>query len=134
MWSGFSYLRRNRDACAWLVSAIVLGFILRALVPAGFMPATAQGEPFELVICTGFGLKTLSGDAKAPVDTGDRQHSSTAPCHFSALGPMAPAGDGGFAVMAFTLQGPVDAPAVDPAPPRGFWPMAGTPRAPPFAA
>lgn len=79
---------------ALLLAALVL---LRALIPAGFMPdlsAAASGR-FSIVICTAAGTRAGFADATgAPVAPGDAEHASVVEglCPFAAAGATALAG------------------------------------------
>lgn len=57
-----SALRRSR---AWLGQALIVAFVLKALIPAGFMPEFSKSGDgsFKIVICTANGTKIISTDA-----------------------------------------------------------------------
>lgn len=64
-----------------------LALIVKALVPAGYMP-TMMGKLLTVTLCTGDGFQKsvtlhLSQDGKG---SGDRQPGADHPCAFSALG------------------------------------------------
>jgi len=132
MSSGLSHLRRDSLHRALLASAVVMALVVRAMVPAGFMPVSVPGLPFKLVVCTAFGLSAVDGPAHdEPSDQGDRQHASTGLCHFSLAGKMAPGADAALALIAVAPRHAAGLRVADRSPPPAMWPMAGTPRAPP---
>ncbi len=73
---------------SWVATLALAAMVLRALIPAGWMPSPAgQGE--TLVICTAAGLQTLSPpDDPAPhddpADAPAPPHKGT-PCVFAAV-------------------------------------------------
>lgn len=78
-----SALRRVR---VWLGQALLAAFVLKALIPAGFMPDFSghDGQSFKIVICTANGTKL--------VDAGDDGSGGTAAKHAGepcALGSVA---------------------------------------------
>jgi hypothetical protein len=75
-YSSFEKLRRRgwRD---WLAALALLGLLLRALVPAGFMPASAHGE-FQLVFCS------VPGDGLVHSGHLPRGATDNTPCPFAA--------------------------------------------------
>jgi hypothetical protein len=67
------------------ISLALCAMLLRALLPDGWMPASAaSGSPFE--ICSVDGIHT--GGSKAPAPGQERGH--TAPCAFAAAGHLSP--------------------------------------------
>lgn len=83
--------RMDRDTLSrlatWLVLAAVL---LRALIPAGFMPnfaALVQGGSL-IVICSAGVEKTIAVDAEGNALPHQGDRSSAAPCLFAALTPV----------------------------------------------
>jgi hypothetical protein len=72
-----------RRAGVWLALAAM---ILRAALPAGWMPGTASGIP--LVICTAAGAVTLPFDIDGRPLSPQSTHD-TAPCVFAAAPPLA---------------------------------------------
>jgi hypothetical protein len=62
--------------------------ILRALVPAGWMPATGGGT--TLTICTGSGLAQIHLDGQGKPVKGDASHKSQDICPFAAVAHLAP--------------------------------------------
>jgi hypothetical protein len=77
----------NRMACRLQVgiAIVMMAFLARALVPAGYMIAPAAGP--GLVICTGHGPVDLSGGAHHP---GAPPQTSDTVCAFSGLHFIAP--------------------------------------------
>lgn len=65
-----TFLARHRLLAIWLVAA---AFMLKALVPAGFMPVLSHGEML-IQLCTGQGAQTIvmelpgKSDDRAPAD------------------------------------------------------------------
>jgi hypothetical protein len=81
--SSFNTLRQRgwRD---WLGALALLGLVMRALVPAGFMPAPVHGE-VRLVLCS------VPSAGAARTDQLPRSGSDNAACPFAASGTaMAP--------------------------------------------
>jgi hypothetical protein len=76
-------LRRVR---AWLGHAVLIAFVMKALIPAGFMPEFSAGEsgPFKIVICTASGSKIIdtAGD-HGPSRTTVTKHLGE-PCQLGA--------------------------------------------------
>lgn len=69
----------------WLSHLVLFVFVLRSLIPVGFMPdfSGASIGAFRIVICTGFGQQTVDLDAnghKLPAKPGGSKHQ---PCAFS---------------------------------------------------
>jgi len=113
---------------------LLVALFVRALVPAGFMPAVAaQGHGLTLVICSGSGgLQTITVDEegkKLPAKSGKTSHE---PCAFSGhLGIAAPSLD--VATLLHVLE-PARPPIVAAnyfLPPVRAGPALGS-RAPPF--
>lgn len=71
----------------WVSHLLLLAFVARAIIPAGYMPdfaAAAQGV-FKVVICTASGQQSLTLDAEGnPVPEPSQQHHDQ-PCAFSGL-------------------------------------------------
>lgn len=81
--------RDGRSLFVWLLTTL---FILRAAIPAGFMPVfnADGGGSFKIVICSANGAHTIDvdlGDASKP--TPDQQASTDAPCAFAGIGSVA---------------------------------------------
>lgn len=78
----------------WIARLTVLLFALQAGLPIGFMPdpeALKSGH-YEIVICTGLGLKTITVDAQGqPIDSDDADgsHSGALACPFSKVAAKA---------------------------------------------
>ena len=77
-----------------LTRLIVCCVLLRALIPAGFMPvpAVAQDGIFSIVICTADGFSTITVDGNG--DPVDPDHGGDAPakdhCPFAPVGWVIP--------------------------------------------
>lgn len=111
----------------WLFVALVLpGFVLRALIPPGFMPASSGGTPFAMQMCPGHASMPMPGqDSGGPAG---KHHE--APCAFAAAAGLAPTPF----VACLAAWGPASverlAALVQPAPARPLH-RAHPPRAPP---
>jgi hypothetical protein len=84
-------LRSRRILLALLV---VPGFLIRAAVPPGFMPAAGHGAGLTMAMCTGHAAQSVIAHldgGSVPADTGRRssQHHD-APCVFAASAGAAP--------------------------------------------
>ncbi len=82
-----------RQSRAWFSRVLLLAFVLRALIPAGFMPGLPDGPDGApaLVICTAHGLKlAVAGEAAQPDGGGAAKHAGE-PCVFSGTPPLAAA-------------------------------------------
>jgi hypothetical protein len=80
----------------WVISALLIALVVRALIPAGFMPATDR--PFSFQICPDGFPAALLGEA-APADGGagtpaSHDHDDGAPGHAAAGAALAHAGHG----------------------------------------
>jgi hypothetical protein len=107
-------------------------FFLRALVPAGFMPASAaQGQPLTMAMCPAHA--PLPRTSPKPSPTSPARHHQ-APCVFAA----AAAGIAPLPTVAFCLTLDQRSIEVEPAPlaspPARLVPRANNPRAPPTHA
>lgn len=93
----------RRDSNGWsgaralIVRALLTAFVLRALIPVGYMPdfgAVSKGV-FKVVVCTAQGLKTMSvdlnGEQTPPSKHGGHDHH---PCAFSGMATVAANDDG----------------------------------------
>ena len=74
----------------WLCQVLTLCFVVRALIPAGYMPGFEghAGAAAKLVICTAHGMKVIT----APGDGADPERSPEqggADCAFAGLTPLA---------------------------------------------
>lgn len=128
----------KRRVRAWLGHALLFAFVVRALVPVGFMPdlAAARDGTFKIVICTSNGLAVLGVDENGnPTDVSPNNGPITKhtgdPCVFSGMTPFALGAD----VAALTVPLAYAAPAVSPRsgfalPPVRAGPALGS-RAPP---
>ncbi len=93
----------------WLAHLLLSLFVLRALVPVGYMPdfsAVAQGV-FKVVICSASGAKTLTVDADGHEVPSKSDLSHDQPCAFAGLTKFATP------VLATVV---VDPPAIAPQP------------------
>lgn len=74
----------------WMISIVLLALLCRAFVPAGFMPAASGGQQ-AIVICSGFGEKTIYvDDSGKPVSTDHAVDGQS--CSFALGGtPVLPA-------------------------------------------
>ncbi|OYW54316.1 MAG: hypothetical protein B7Y80_10255 [Hyphomicrobium sp. 32-62-53] len=79
-------LRRVR---VWLGHALLVAFVLKALIPAGFMPDFSghDGQSFKIVICTANGSKLV--DAGDDSSGGSVTKHAGEPCALSALAALA---------------------------------------------
>lgn len=71
----------------WVVRLLLMSFVLRALIPIGYMPdfgAAAKGV-FKVVICTASGSKSLALDAKGTPVPKQKSHHDDQPCAFTGL-------------------------------------------------
>jgi hypothetical protein len=86
----------------WVISTLLVALLVRALIPAGFMPATDR--PFSFQICPdGFpaalwsdaptAISPADGGAAAPADAGVLAHAG----HHHGVGAPTHAGEGAFA-------------------------------------
>ncbi len=70
-------------------AVIFIAFLLQATIPLGFMPDFESRSGTALVICSGYGEKTVYVD-----DDGQQGHHAAKPCAYSILalfsGPAAP--------------------------------------------
>jgi hypothetical protein len=91
-----SGMHRSASSWAHALSVVLIGaFLLRALIPAGWMPqASSTGDGITLVICTVAGLQKMIIDpsgAPHPVDeSGQTTGSKVDPCAFAANGGFTP--------------------------------------------
>jgi hypothetical protein len=83
------YLRRVR---AWLGHALALAVVLRALVPAGFMPVFDEpfGGGLKIVICTAHGTKLVSTDLDGSPDNKAVEKHTSEPCAFVSIAAFTP--------------------------------------------
>jgi len=83
-----------------LVALLIVAFVARGLIPAGFMPATHAGLGLQLMLCTADGLaQSAAGpglhfagaqdsEPRAPAPHGGEGHES--PCAYAASASVAP--------------------------------------------
>jgi len=82
---------RRADMCIgmrqnWLSKALLVMLVLRALIPAGYMPDFgASSGKTGIVICSANGSWTLDLDRLAQTSDPASQHQQTEPCAFSGL-------------------------------------------------
>lgn len=89
----------------WLMRLLLLSFVVRALIPLGYMPdasAAAKGV-FKVVICSALGAKmvTLDEDGRPVPSHDDQQHES--PCAFAGIAAVALPMPESFALIVPTL-------------------------------
>lgn len=97
--SAFKDWTKGRVLHGLLARAVLLALVVRAMVPAGYMPdfsATSQGL-LKVVICGASGAKALAADAKLHDGPGQTQSAHDQPCTYSgmtvaAVASMEPAG------------------------------------------
>jgi hypothetical protein len=126
-------LRRVR---VWLGHALLVAFVLKALIPAGFMPdfSGRDGQSFKIVICTASGPKLVDANGSGDDHPEPLTKHAGEPCAVGALASLiAPE----LAAAAVVPAG-VDAVASIPlmafaVPPARAGPAHG-PRAPPYLA
>jgi hypothetical protein len=87
----FHTLRSRRLLLALLV---LPGFLIRAAVPPGFMPAVGQGAALTMAMCSGHAARSVvvdldDGAAPADQETPSSKHHE-APCVFAATAGAAP--------------------------------------------
>ena len=82
-------LRRVR---AWLGHALALAVVLRALIPAGFMPVFGDqdGGGLKIVICTAHGTKLVPADHDRRADNGAVEKHTSEPCAFVPMAAFTP--------------------------------------------
>ncbi|MBY0582823.1 MAG: DUF2946 family protein [Sphingomonas sp.] len=70
------------------VAMIACAMLLRALIPAGWMPAADARGAIHLAMCSGMGPQTASMDhtGKVHKDMPSGGHRDTQPCGFAVLG------------------------------------------------
>ena len=119
----------------FLTYLIVASVLFRSLIPAGYMPNSADKERFfNIVICTGYGSQTMVVDDHGQPVKKDSKHSKNhkIPCPFAlnthATTPSVPVAQGGMAVVYTDVLFP--APAAHPA--TATLRKTAPPRAPPL--
>jgi hypothetical protein len=73
----------------WLGHALLVAFVLKALIPAGFMPdfSGQDGQSFKIVICTANGSKLV--DAGDDGSGGSAAKHAGDPCALGTLAALA---------------------------------------------
>ncbi|MGE5266088.1 MAG: DUF2946 family protein [Deltaproteobacteria bacterium] len=91
MWN-WGTIRNLRRVRAWLGHALALAVILRALIPAGFMPVFAEheGGGLKIVICTAHGTKLVSTDQDGRPDDRSVEKHTSEPCAFVPMAVFTP--------------------------------------------
>lgn len=89
-----------RDA---LLGAALFAALLRALIPAGFMPHVENGD-VTMVICTIDGARTLSGAPLEKTSQGDAMAAAQMPCAFAALAALATPPDAPVLSLAMAVE------------------------------
>lgn len=76
-----------RGVRVWLGHALLFAFVLKALIPAGFMPEFSgpDGGSFKIVICTANGTKILDADADGTPHDGSLAKHMGEPCALGSL-------------------------------------------------
>lgn len=65
---------------------VLAGFLIKALIPAGFMPAVPSHGLVEMVVCSGMGEKTiLVHEDGSPAHKGEQKPSSSKLCDYHFL-------------------------------------------------
>ena len=90
-------VRHNRVAhfTHGLTVVLLAAFMLRALIPTGWMPQASGSDGVTLVICTVAGLQeiTLGPDGHpAPADESSQVNAGHDPCPFASAAKFAPPG------------------------------------------
>ena len=89
-----------------LTVVLLAAFMLRALIPTGWMPQASGGDGVTLVICTVAGLQEITlGPDGHPQPAGDTGHD---PCPFASIAKFTPP------ALAALLVLPTDHGAVEP--------------------
>jgi hypothetical protein len=81
----------GKSLASCLHSLVLLGLLLQALVPAGFMPARHRADPLRIEICTAAGFETVAVKSSGPAHktAGDDRHNCAyAPVLGHALMPQ----------------------------------------------
>lgn len=88
-WRAFPSLKR--DWRFWATQALLVAFILRALIPAGYMPdlAAARAGTFQIVICAAGGEHLIAVDADGNEVPDHSAAFAGEPCAFAGLAAMA---------------------------------------------
>jgi hypothetical protein len=125
-----------RGVRVWLGHALLVAFVLKALIPAGFMPdfSGVDGGSFKIVICTASGTKTVDADLDGTPHDGSLAKHMGEPCALGSLAALT------LPDLLATVASPViETPSLAPLhlavslPPARAGPANGS-RAPPFLA
>jgi hypothetical protein len=97
-----------------LAALALLAMSVRALVPAGFMPAQQDGRFLSVVLCTGYGgveavLDLATGDVSKDAPAHDGSRDEETPCVFAAAAPLAPPSASSILISAPLVVGESDA-------------------------
>lgn len=64
----------RRLAASFVMMLVLAAFVLSSLIPAGFMPEFAEeGGSYEIVICSGMGMKTVTVQGEAPDNSHEKE-------------------------------------------------------------
>jgi len=94
---------------SWLSQVLIVLLLLRAVVPAGYMPdlgAVAQGQ-VGIVICSANGSYTIDHDGQSQNSTPASRHKLTETCAFSGLAQAYMANAVAPEVLPTTIYAPV---------------------------
>jgi hypothetical protein len=134
--SGQGTISALRGVRVWLGHALLVAFLLKALIPAGFMPefSGADGGSFKIVICTANGTKIVDAGIDGTPHDGSLAKHMGEPCALGSLAALT------LPDMLATVASPsIEAPSLAPLhlavslPPARAGPANGS-RAPPFLA
>jgi len=123
----------ERGARGWIVRLLAFAFVLRALIPVGFMPdlAAARDGNFRVIICTVHGMMTAEVDDTGRIVPEKTDAKAAQQCVFSVLGTLLlPSYDGGVTLSGERLVAAVIAPLAVDLPPVRAGPQLGS-RGPP---
>jgi hypothetical protein len=76
-----------------LTVLLLTAFMLRALIPTGWMPQASSSDGVTLVICTVAGFKQITlgpGGHPQPADESDQANAGNDPCSFASVVKLAP--------------------------------------------
>ena len=112
----------------WITHLLLIGLLLRSLVPAGYMPdfSTTSDGGLKIVICTAIGVTALTvDDGGKPVPDQGRKHQDQ-PCAFAGIAAaplpaMAPleTGTAAYERVAWAPRAGADLPPSRAGPPLG---------------
>jgi len=86
-----------------LLGVMLFAALLRAFIPAGFMPHAENGK-VTMVICTIDGARTVTGQPLERTSGGDAMASVQMPCAFAALAAMAPPPEAPVVSLAMAIE------------------------------